>query len=225
MFSKAWGRCRSNLKANLIAGVCIWVIGGAVIFSYYEIEYFASLLDHLGRLKTDHGFLYSALSTSLFGGVIPYVALLLRKSIPESKKRTWFVFFVVFWGIKGMEVDAFYRLQGFLFGQSNSFEVIFAKVFTDQFIYCVIWAAPTTAIFYGWKNANFVWAGVQEIRDFRCLLGESAFLLFSTWIIWIPAVAIVYAMPLNLQIPCFNLTLCFFVLVISFLEPAKKVAG
>ena len=98
MFSKAWGRCRSNLRANLITGVCIWVIGGAVIFSYYELEYFANLLDHLGSLKTDHGFLYSALSTSLFGGVIPYAALLLRKSIPKSKKKGIGLFFLSFFG-------------------------------------------------------------------------------------------------------------------------------
>ncbi|MEK9772145.1 MAG: hypothetical protein VW576_01140 [Opitutae bacterium] len=225
MFKQAWDRCRSNLKANLITGVCIWVVGGVLIFFYYKVEYFASWLDQFGKLKKDTGFLYSALSTSLFGGLIPYLALLFRKSIPKTKRWAWLVFFVLFWGVKGMEVDAFYRIQGYLFGQDNSWEVIFSKVCTDQFIYCVFWSAPITAIFYGWKNADFLWSEVKEIRDLRCLVRESAFLLFSTWIIWIPAVAIIYAMPTDLQIPCFNLTLCFFVLVISYLEPHEEVAG
>ena len=225
MLRQAWDRCRTNLKANLITGVCIWSLGSVLVLTYYNIEYFANLLDQFGKLKTENGFLYSALSTSLFGGVIPYMALLFRKSIPESKRMTWFVFFVLFWGYKGIEVDAFYRLQGLLFGQNNSFQVILTKVCTDQFVYCVVWAAPTTAIFYGWKNADFLWSEVREIRDFKCLVSESAFLLFTTWIIWTPAVAIVYAMPRDLQIPCFNLTLCLFVLVISYLEPNKEVAG
>ena len=107
MFRQAWDRCRTNLKDNLITGVCIWSLGSVLVLIYYNIEYFANLLDQFGKLKTENGFFfYSALSTSLFGGVIPYMALLFRKSIPESKRMTWFVFFVLFWGYKGIEVDA-----------------------------------------------------------------------------------------------------------------------
>jgi hypothetical protein len=60
------------------------------------------------------------------------------------------------------------------------------------------------------------------LKNFGLMLDEILFLLFSTWIIWIPAVTIVYSMPTNLQIPLFNLTLCFFVLVITIAEPKKE---
>ena len=33
--------------------------------------------------------------------------------------------------------------------------------------------------------------------------------------VWTPATAIVYSLPTALQIPLFNLTLCFFVLLVS----------
>lgn len=225
MFEQAWGRCRSNLIANLVAGSCVWITGAIICFFYYKGGYFTVLLDELGRIKKEHGFWYSAVATSIFGGVIPYSCLLFQKSIPQGKKVSWFVFFAVFWAIKGVEVDAFYRLQFFIFGGSQSVSVIFFKVLNDLFVYCVLWSAPVTAIFYGWKDANFSWANVQEIRNFRKLLSESVFLLLSTWIIWIPAVTIIYAMPANLQIPCFNLNLCFFVLVISCLIPKDGMAG
>jgi hypothetical protein len=48
----------------------------------------------------------------------------------------------------------------------------------------------------------------------------------STWAVWIPAVTIIYCLPAPLQIPLFNLVLCFWVLVLSFISkrPADKPA-
>jgi hypothetical protein len=88
----------------------------------------------------------------------------------------------------------------------------------DQFVYCIFWSAPFTALFYGWKKAGFKFVADPPWLSARFIFEESIFLLFSTWIIWIPSVSIIYAMPENLQIPLFNITLCFFVLVISVLE-------
>ena len=225
MFKHAWDRCRSNLTANVITGIFISTILGLVCWSYYQIDPFGKALDRLGELKQEFGYFYSSVTTAFFGGIIPYTILVIQKNIPTGKKKSWFLFFVVFWAIKGIEVDAFYRLQGIFYGDENQVQEIFYKVMTDMLIYCPFWSAPVTAIFYGWKKAGFEWAKVREVRSFNRLLSESAFLLFSTWIIWIPAVTIVYTMPTNLQIPCFNLTLCFFVVVISYLQPIDKVAG
>ena len=225
MFNQAWIRCRANFKANLIAGAFIWMAGAIICFSYYKIDKVAYFLNQIGELKKQSGFLYSALATSFFGGVIPYTLLIFQKSIPSAKKPQWFIFFVLFWAIKGIEVDAFYRFQGWLFGDTQSLRVVFSKVINDLFVYCVFWSAPVTAIFYGWKNANFEWSKVKEIRSARYLISETVFLLLSTWIIWIPAVTLVYSMPSELQIPIFNLTLCFFVLVISYLSPNKANGG
>ena len=44
---------------------------------------------------------------------------------------------------------------------------------------------------------------------------EVARLLLSTWLVWIPATAIIYSLPSALQVPLFSLTLCFFVLLVS----------
>jgi hypothetical protein len=41
--------------------------------------------------------------------------------------------------------------------------------------------------------------------------------LLGIWVVWIPATSIIYSLPLPLQIPLFNLVLCFYVLTVSAL--------
>ena len=216
--SLAWLRCRQSLRANLITGVVLWFFGLLIILSYHWSPGFSHLLGNLGRLKKEWSYLYSCISTAFFGGFIPYLFLYLRGMLPVGLKISWFLFFLIYWGIKGMEVDAFYRLQGYLFGYESTFCTILTKVLVDQFVYCIFWSAPFTALFYGWKKAGFKFDADPPWLSARFIFEESIFLLISTWIIWIPSVSIIYAMPENLQIPLFNITLCFFVLVISVLE-------
>jgi hypothetical protein len=41
---------------------------------------------------------------------------------------------------------------------------------------------------------------------------------FSQWMVWIPAVSIIYCLPSALQIPLFNLVVCFWVLLLTFVS-------
>jgi hypothetical protein len=227
LFKQGWLRCRENLLANFLTGLVLWAIGGLIIAAFHWYPAFNGVLVEVGVKKAEWGYGYSCLFTAFFGGLVPYCLLFLRGKIPRGRKLSWLAFFLIFWGVKGMEVDAFYRLQGYLFGYSVDFQTIFSKVLVDQFVYCIFWSAPCTAFFYGLKRADFTLGKGRSWLSFGYILGESAFLLVSTWVIWIPSVSIIYAMPKDLQIPLFNLTLCFFVLVISFLEKTngEEVAG
>jgi len=220
----AWGRCRQNLRINLIAGLVIWLVGVSVCYAYWNIEEAKSFFFRIAEAKKEYGYLYSACATAVFGGVIPFLFLLCTAQIERTRILKTFFFFLFFWAYKGVEVDAFYRLQTLLVGGQSSFWTVFTKVVIDQFVYCIIWSAPLTAIFYGWKDAHFSWKQVEVLKKKERMIGECFFLLISTWIIWTPAVSIVYSMPSDLQIPLFNLTLCFFVLVIT-VSKARRVAG
>ena len=222
--SLAWLRCRQSLRANLITGVVLWSFGLLIILCYHWSPGFGHLLGNLGSLKKEWSYLYSCISTAFFGGLVPYLFLYLRGMLPVGLKISWLLFFLIYWGIKGMEVDAFYRLQGYLFGYESTFRTILTKVLVDQFVYCIFWSAPFTAVFYGWKKAGFKFVTDPPWLRIRLICEESIFLLISTWIIWIPSVSIIYAMPENLQIPLFNITLCFFVLVISVLQTPNKTS-
>ena len=126
-------------------------------------------------------------------------------------------------GFSGLDVDAFYRLQAWFFGSDNHWQTIVKKVLVDQFVYCILWASPVTAFFYEWKEADFSLSQWRRQWNSSDLLDKIIVFMVSTWIVWIPATAIVYSLPLPLQIPLFNLTLCFFVLLVSvFLEKKRE---
>jgi hypothetical protein len=53
-------------------------------------------------------------------------------------------------------------------------------------------------------------------------LDEWITVLFSTWVVWIPAVSIVYSLPSALQLPIFNLVLCFWCLLLTFVTGSER---
>ena len=92
------------------------------------------------------------------------------------------------------------------------------KVLLDQFVYNTFWAAPVAALAFLWKESAFSWRAMTSKLDFDFFTFSIPVTLMSTWAVWIPAVAIIYCLPPPLQIPLFNLVLCFWVLVLSFIS-------
>ena len=198
------------LRQNFIPGLFLWGFGLSLVLCFYYVNASRPWFEGIIKLKMAYGYAYSAFSTALFGGLIPY--LFMRVSRRDTVGNAWGMgtIFVGYWALRGMDVDAFYRLQAFLFGHGVDWKTIITKVLVDQFVYCVIWATPVTALFYGWKEAGYCfrrWKQEQSARDF---LDKVIIFTITTWMVWTPATAIIYSLPSALQIPLFNLTLCFF---------------
>ena len=186
-----------------------------MVGTYYFVDSSRTFFDLVIKTKSEYGYWYSFVSTGLFGGFIPFLYLWGSGKIPVGMVFSYAAFFVLYWSVRGTEVDAFYRLQSILFGDELDWATILAKVFMDQFVYCILWAAPVTAIFYGWMDCGFSWSLFLQTTSIQSFLFEVGRLLLSTWLVWIPATAIIYSLPPALQIPLFSLTLCFFVLLVS----------
>ena len=210
-----WRLSLAGFRTNLIPGVVLWAVGLAVALAYYKMDSAKGFFDGVISVKQTYGFFYSFLATGLFGGLIPFLYLWANGTIKKEAVVSYGAFFVLYWAFRGVEVDAFYRLQSILFGDGLDWPTITAKVLVDQFVYCIVWSAPLTAAFYGWKDAGFSWSLFLQMTTRQAFLFEIARLLLTTWILWIPATAIIYSLPLALQVPLFNLTLCFFVLLVS----------
>ena len=210
-----WQRSLAGFRANLIPGVVLWVVGLGVALTYYKMDSAKGFFDGVISVKQSYGFLYSFLATGLFGGLIPFLYLWAAGKIRRGTVVSYCSFFVLYWAFRGVEVDAFYRLQSILFGDGLDWPTIATKVLVDQFVYCIVWSAPLTATCYGLKDAGFSWSRFRKRTTRQAFLFEIARLLLTTWILWIPATAIIYSLPLALQVPLFNLTLCFFVLLVS----------
>jgi hypothetical protein len=164
------------------------------------------------------------IATAIFGGIIPYIYLL---STGKTKKHPIkdLIFFIIFWAERGIEVDLLYTFQAKLFGIENTFKVLASKVFCDQFIYAAIIAAPVIAAVYHWKAYDYKFKGLLKKFDKKFFHIQIPAMIISNWLVWMPAVLIIYSLPLALQIPMFNIVLCFWVLLVEVLnkESEKKI--
>jgi hypothetical protein len=69
-----------------------------------------------------------------------------------------------------------------------------------------------------WQDQGFNWLKTRRQLTLPILTIKIATTVVTNWLIWIPSVILIYMMPLSLQIPLFNLVLCFFVLVLSAVQ-------
>lgn len=207
------------LKQNLLPGLVLQFFALATVLTYFFVPASQSVFAWFGVLKQQYGYAYSFVATAIFGGLLPFLYLWATKALDARRSLLGLlVFYLVFWGLKGMEVDFFYRLQGEWFGYQNNLATIASKTAVDQFLYSALWAAPGITIVYLWMAGGYgikAWLAAMD-REFFCV--KIPTVIFSNWLVWIPAVSIVYSMPQDLQIPLFNLVLCFWVLLLAILN-------
>ena len=214
-------RIGEGIRVNLIPGLVLWIMGMCLVAVYYLGEFSRPWFNQIIILKETYGFAYSAVSTCFFGGLIPYVFMQLTGR-DRLKGLGSGVIFLWYWAIRGIDVDAFYRLQAMVFGTEVDLLTIIAKVLVDQFVYCVVWASPITALFYTWREAGFSLKQWKGNKTWSELFDMILIFTVTTWVVWIPGTAIIYSLPSPLQIPLFNLTLCFFVILVSVFSQKNK---
>lgn len=207
------------LKKNLLPGLVLQLFAASILVTYFFVPTAKPLFTLFGELKQTYGFGYSFIATALFGGLIPFLYLLLSKNLsPNRNILGLLVFYILFWGLKGMEVDLFYRLQADWFGTGSDVKTIVTKMAVDQFLYSALWAAPSITIVYLWMEYNWNLAEAKKAMTKEFFWVKIPTVILSNWLVWIPAVCVVYAMPGELQIPLFNLVLCFWVLLLAVLN-------
>jgi hypothetical protein len=214
-----------GVRANLVPGLVLQCFALAIVLGYFGVAAIGTALDVVGAIKERLGYLYSSLATALFGGVIPFCVLLASGKVARGRAGRELLFYVTFWAWKGAEVDALYRAQALWFGHEASAVVMVQKTLVDQFVYNPLWAAPTQTIFFLWKDSGFSFGQLEARLAQQSLKTRVLVVLLSTWVVWIPAVGIIYSLPSALQLPLFNLVLCFWCLLLSFVsrDPAPGV--
>jgi hypothetical protein len=207
------------LKQNFLPGLVLQFFALAIVLVYFFVPASQPIYAWFGVLKHTYGFAYAFVATAFFGGLIPFVYLYLTNRLDKSRSLLGLlIFYLVFWGIRGVEVDFFYQLQGDWFGYENTIKTIVLKTAVDQFIYSTFWAAPSITIVYLWVENGFDFRAWWVALDRKFFGVKIPTVVLSNWMVWIPAVSIVYSMPQDLQIPLFNLVLCFWVLLLAVLN-------
>jgi len=208
----------AGMKRNALPGLALWSVALLLILANQLVPSARAAFESVAGWKVRYGFAYSAMTTALFGGVVPFSFLLVTGRIRRGRGAPELAFYLLFWAYKGIEVDLLYRLQSRLFGDQGTFGIVLRKVLVDQFIYNPLWAAPTAALVFMWKEDSFSFRALRSRLGMEFLTFSVPVTLLSTWVVWLPSVAIIYCLPSPLQIPLFDVVLCFWVLVLSFIS-------
>ena len=211
-------------RANLVPGLVLQTFAGAIVAAYYLHPASRAALEALAEFRGRVGMPFAIVSTALFGAVIPFAIVALT---PSTRGRYTFGQMgglTAFWAYKGVEISLFYAIQARLFGEGQDAFTIVIKTVVDQFIYGPLLATPLTWLAYAWAEHRFDTRALgQDLRRPR-LYAERIFpLLVTSWVVWVPAVAIIYLLPTALQLPLQNIVCCFFTLLIIFMT--RRPAG
>jgi hypothetical protein len=229
--SAPWRSGLRAIKAHARAGLALQAAALALVLAYYHNAAARDALDRLMAFKLRTGFAFGIVSTGLFGGLLP-CCYLWREGVRRTGRPRYdgrqSLGLTAFWAYKGFEVDLFYRVLARTIGGGHDVRTILAKLFTDQFVYCPAFAVPVSVAVYQLVDAR---GRISELAaDWRAPRWYSRRVLpvlLSNAGVWIPAVALIYALPTPLQLPLQNLVLCFFTLLVAHqmhLEPLREPA-
>lgn len=209
------------LKTNLKAGLVLQGFALAIGLSYFYWPAAQSTFTFFGELKQTYGVFYAILSTSIFGGLAPVLVMCYTGKIRNDIPRQ-ILFYCVLWAFMGWVINSFYEWQIVLFGDSADIITVFKKTAFDQFVFSSLITCPFLTLVYLWREQSFNWTRTKLHLNRRLITEKIPTTIITNWLIWIPAVSLIYMMPANLQIPLFNLVLCFFVLLLTMLNMDEK---
>ncbi len=220
-----WQAGLRGARANLVPGLVLQAVALAFVLAYYHHAPTRAALEHLADFRARTGFGFGIVSTGLFGGLLPFLYL---RSIPASRSQYGWsqaALLTGFWAYKGFEIELWYRLLAHTVGTGHDAATIVTKAALDQFVYCPAFAVPVTVLVYQWNAVNFDFRPV--VADFRTrgwYLRSVLPTLIANLGVWVPAVAIIYALPTPLQLPLQNLVLLFFTLLLAHLNRRRERA-
>ncbi|BAM03186.1 hypothetical protein [Phycisphaera mikurensis] len=208
-------------RANLGPGLALTAFAIAVLLGYELWPPMRAALQRLAGWRAEQplpvALGFAALTTTLAGAVLPAAVQRLRPSAPSESPGA-FLYLLLFWAVVGLQVDLLYRGLDGLLGDGRGPAIVAGKVFLDMFVYCPLWAMPETVAVYGFKDAGFSWSRFRRRHAGRGWYRREVFpLLCSCWAVWIPAVCVIYLLPLPLQLPMQNIVLAFWCLMLGLL--------
>ncbi len=214
-FALGWEAARANaVPAFILQAVML-----ALLVGYYASPAVAHALDWLA-VQRERGGLWFVIGAGIIAGaLVPelFVIFFFQQGKLRRENLRNLAFTVPSWAGDAVLVDYMYRLNSHWFGNVVTLPVLLAKLCVDQFGYNPFFAAPVEVLIYEWKNEGFSWASVRRSLTWSNYRDRIVPTLCATWAVWMPLMAIIYALPLALQFPLFSVALTFWVLLLTYM--------
>ena len=217
-----WATIVAVFRRNRVPCLFVNLIVVLLVSSYYMVPSVAAAWAEVGAFKVRSGYVFSAISGAASAAFLPYVAQRLMGTWPKENGARRLLILTLFWAYRAVEVDLFYHLQAWMFGTGSDFQTRVCKVFVDQFIYSVFWAAPNCVLILRWLDLGCSWRKTWASLDRQFWTRTFPAVILTNWLVWIPVVSLVYGLPSPLQFPLFTVVMSFFVLVVTLLAVDEK---
>lgn len=193
-----------------------------LVVGYYTNGRVRALCDQLSQFKQHAGLIFSAISASIAGALLPELAkavVMDDRAITRQRVRD-VVFAMAAFAGSGIIIDLQYRGLAWLFGHDNSPVTIVKKVLMDQFVTTPIYGTPYWVVVYSLRARHYnLIATVGQISP-RWYVTHVLPLLIPGWFFWVPMVSLVYSLPGPLQFCLFCFALAAWSLLMVFVATA-----
>lgn len=226
----SWRRAKVSIgaamKKNLLPGIILNIVAIVILVGYYNVPFITDFLNHLGEMKTEYGIRYSFISTAIFGGFFPFLFVLFTGP-PKCRTFRWvairFPWFIIYWGIRGIELDYFYRFQSMMFGNNNEWLTILYKTLVDELIYAPFFTSIYVSVSSLLEMNDFAMKKTfkQTVLSRKWWINTWCVINIAAWMVWVPISIIIYILPSALQTTLLNIVVVFWVLFVRLLAASK----
>ena len=180
--------------------VVLWGFAVALVIGYYRIPAVSSELSVVAEWQVRGGHLAAFLNRVVFSGVIPWLFMLLFRSLRPRHLVAVMIAVSVFCGTFGIVCEWMYLAHAAIFGTGIDAATLLKKTLSAQFIWTPLVFCPASTVFFFWVGCDFSFGRFSQEwpKDFlkRAMLPN----LITNWMVWIPAIFVIHAFPTPLQI-------------------------
>jgi len=210
-------------RENFLPGLLLQCLMLVFLVLYFKHDGTQRFLGRMADWKREAGFAFAFFSYIFAAALLPeLLRIAFFQNFRVTRLNVWnFWTGALIWGVLGMSVDLFYRLQNLVFGIGHIWYVVAAKILVDQLIFSPLFAQPYAVGALTWRNARFQRSALREIFTREFLMEKVLAVQCAGWIIWVPALCLVYSMRPDLQLPVCIIIQTFWVLIFTTINEQK----
>jgi len=224
VFLRAIVLATASVRANFLPGLFLQSLMGIFLVAYLTHEGTQVFLGRVADYKEQTGYTFAFFSYVFAGAFLPEClrVVFFQGGKMQHLNLKQFLTAAPMWGLVGILVDAFYRLQTLWFGSGNDWQTILVKVLVDQFVFAPFLCNLFIVSYFLWRDCGFSRNVLSLIFCHSFITERMLPVQVAGWLIWIPGVILVYFMPSLLQLPVAVTIQTFWVLTLATVSAKSK---